>query len=117
MLAFNIVAFIAGLVAALNFNKAQGGSPSYILGLMLLFVFSMAGFFLNLPRFYIYGLLLGLAPVIGEWLWVQGLAAHHGFPVTFGAAAGIMILVGLVTFIRVLSENAPLVNGIPFEEA
>lgn len=115
MLVFNILIFIAGLFAAINFDKARGISPPYILGLILLFAFSMAAYFLDFTRFYFYGIILGLAPVIGEWLWTTGLAAHHGFPVTFGTAAGIMVLIGVVKFIRLLRENALTVNKIPRE--
>ncbi len=117
MLVFNIIAFIGGLIAAMNVDKAQGFSPAYILGLLLLFAFSMAGYFLDFTRFYLYGLLLGLAPVIGEWLWDQGLAAHHGFPLTFGIVAGSMIMVGLVKFFRLLREPPVSINGIPSGEA
>jgi hypothetical protein len=50
-------------------------------------------------------LLVGLSPLAGEWLWSRGYAPHHGFPVTFGALAGIIILAGAVLFVRFLREN------------
>jgi hypothetical protein len=117
MLVFNVLAFVAGLIAAFNVDKSSSVKPPYLLGLLLLSAFSMAAYYLDFTRFYVYGLLVGLAPVVGEWLWAQGLASHHGFPVTFGVAAGIMVLVGVVTFVRLLRENPVTVNGMPFEEA
>jgi nitrate reductase gamma subunit len=47
-------------------------------------------------------LLLGLAPPIGEWLWVNHLTSHHGYPVTFGVISGIMILTGIMLLLRLL---------------
>ena len=117
MLVFNALAFVAGLLAALNVDKSSGVKPPYLLGLLLLSAFSMAAYYLDFTRFYVYGLMVGLAPVVGEWLWVRGLAAHHGFPVTFGAAAGGMVLVGVIAFIRLLRETSVMVNDLPFEEA
>jgi hypothetical protein len=55
--------------------------------------------------------------LVGEWLWNHGHASHHGFPVTFGTSAGIMILTGLVVFFRLLHNN-PLPKGMnPSEDA
>jgi hypothetical protein len=53
--------------------------------------------------------------------WTQlisnGKATHHGFPITFGTSAGIMILVGLVVFVHLLRNNPAPLEGIPSEEA
>jgi len=72
---------------------------------------------LDFNRLYLYGLLVGLSPLIGEWLWTQGYASHHGFPVTFGTASGIMILVGLIIFIRLLRDNPIPSEGIHSDDA
>lgn len=55
--------------------------------------------------------------MIGEWLWTQGYATHHGFPITFGISAGIMILVGLAVFVRLLRDNPVPTNEIPLGQA
>ena len=105
MLVVNVIAFILGIVAFLGFGSLTGGGPPIILGLILLIGFSSAAYFLDFPRLYIYGLLGALAPQVGEWLFQNMGASHHGFPIMFGIMAGIMILTGLVTFTRFLRNN------------
>ena len=117
MLAVNVIAFILGLVAAFGFGKAPGQIYSITLGMIVLIGFSIAAYFLDFNRLYAYGLLVGVSPLVGEWLWTQGYATHHGFPITFGTAAGIMILVGLSVFVRLLRDHPVPQEGIPFEEA
>jgi hypothetical protein len=117
MLAINSVAFILGIVAALTFGKVPGEMISALFGLILLTAFSVGAYFLDFARFYVYGLLAGLAPIIGEWLWRQGLGTHHGFPVMFGGGGCMMMLIGIFIFIRLLYNN-PVVHGdIPSEKA
>ena len=105
MLAFNCIALILGIWAAFSFNRTSGEAIPYMFSILLLAGFSMAALFLEFNRLYVYGLLIALAPVAGEWLWKNGYAAHHGWPVTFGVISGIMILVGLIIFIRLLRSN------------
>jgi hypothetical protein len=116
MLVVNIVALILGLVAAWKIGSAPGQMFSIIFGLGLLMGFSIAAYFLDFSRLYVYGLLVGLSPLIGEWLWRRGYAAHHGFPITFGISAGIMILVGLALFLRLLRNNPVPTEETPSEE-
>ena len=111
MLVVNIVALILGLVAALSFGSVPGQTISIIFGMILLMGLSIAAYLLDFNRLYVYGLLAGLSPLVGEWLWAHGYATHHGFPITFGASTGIMILVGAVVFVRLLRANP-----IPTEE-
>ena len=105
MLAFNCIALILGFWAALNFSRTSGEAIPYMFSILLLAGFSMAAFFLEFNRLYVYGLLMALAPVAGEWLWKNGYATHHGWPITFGVISGIMILVGLLIFIRLMRNN------------
>ena len=105
MLVVNAVALILGLIAALSFGSIPGQMISLIFGLILLMGFSLAAYLLDFNRLFIYGLLVGLSPLVGEWLWSNGYASHHGFPITFGTSAGIMILTGLVIFVRLLRDN------------
>ena len=108
MLAFNVIALGLGAWAAFSVDKASGDPIPYMFSLVLLSGFSLAAFFLEINRLYLYGLLIALAPVAGEWLWKNGYASHHGWPVTFGVISGIMILVGLSMFARILrSSPAP----------
>ena len=81
-----------------------------VLGLIFLIGFSTAAYFLDFPRLYVYGLLCALGTPIGEWLYQNMGASHHGYPIVFGTLAGVMILTGLVTFARFLQNN-PLPAG------
>lgn len=117
MLVVNVVALILGFAAAMSFGRVSGQMITIILGLILLIGFSIAAYFLDFSRLYIYGLLAGLSPPVGEWLYMYRNAAHHGLPITFGATAGIMILVGLAVFVRLLRHNPVPIEGIPSEEA
>jgi hypothetical protein len=102
MLVVNLLALVLGLVAASLTSRIPGQATSIALGLVLLAAFSFAAYFLGIGRLYIYALLLGLAPPIGEWLWVNHLTSHHGYPVTFGVISGIMILTGIMLLLRLL---------------
>jgi hypothetical protein len=115
MLVVNVGALILGFVAAANVGRVPGQMISSVFGLILLVGFSTAAFFLDLGRLYVYGLLLGLSPFAGEWLFSRGYASHHGFPVTFGTTAVIMIVTGLVVFARLLRDNPVPVDGPPEE--
>jgi hypothetical protein len=117
LLAINVAAFIMGLIAALSFGRVSGQVTGIIFGMILLMGFSMAAYFLDFSRLYIYGLLVGLSPMVGEWLWTHGYASHHGFPITFGTSAVIMILAGLAVFVRFLRDNPIPTERIPSEEA
>ncbi len=117
MLAINAAALILGLVAAWSFGRVPGQMIGILFGMILLAGFSIAAYFLDFSRLYIYGLLVGLSPLVGEVLWTYGYAAHHGFPITFGTAAGIMILVGLALFVRLLHDNPVPTEGLPLGQA
>jgi hypothetical protein len=116
MLAVNIVALILGCVAAWKIGSVPGQMFSILFGMSLLMGFSIAAYFLDFNRLYVYGLLAGLSPLVGEWLWSRGYAAHHGFPITFGISAGIMILVGLALFVRLLRDNSASIEETPSKE-
>jgi len=109
MLVMNILAFIVGAVVALVVSfqdRAQfGWLISLVLGLQVLVGFSLAGYLLDTPRFYLYGLMLLVAPPIGEWLYQRHGFSHHGYPVVFGFGAAVLILTGLVLFLRLLKNN------------
>lgn len=113
MLCINAVMFVLGLVAAFAFGGAadgwsvslRGALISVLLGLFLLGGFSTAAYLLDYPRLYLYGLMLFVGPVVGEWLYQHHGATHHGYPIVFGAAAAIMILTGLSLFVRLLRNN------------
>jgi len=84
--------------------------------MILLIGFTTAAYLLDFKRLYFYGLLVGIGPLVGEWLWSQGRVTHHGFPITFGISSAIMILTGLAVFSRFLRDNPLYFEGIPSEE-
>jgi hypothetical protein len=97
LLVVNIVALVLGTVFA--FIKVEPGSMlafPIVFSLILFVGFSLAAYFLMIPRFFFYGLLLSVAPFVGEWLWRKGYSPHHGFPVVFGTAATVIAAVGVV---------------------
>lgn len=115
MVVVNVLFFILGIVAFLIFSKNPSArfsgfwsSTPILMGVFMLVFFSAAAFILDIPRLYLYGLMLFIAPPIGEWLYQNQGASHHGFPIVFGFSAGVMILTGLVLFIRLLIIMPPV---------
>lgn len=105
MLVVLVVALLLGLLSAVEFERVPGWVHAARFGLIFLIGFSLAGYFLNMNRLYLYGVMVSLAVPIGEWLYANWGVSHHGFPVTFGSIAGIMIFSGLYQFVRLLREN------------
>jgi hypothetical protein len=73
----------------------------------VLVLFGISSYYLNVSRLYVYGVMAALSPMAGEWLYVNLKVPHHGFPVTFGLTAGIMIATGVALFVRLL-RNHPI---------
>jgi len=66
--------------------------------------FSGAAYYLDFPRLIAYGVLTALSPLVGQFLYLNWGMAHHGFPITFGITAALMILFGLFLFSRFLRD-------------
>jgi hypothetical protein len=115
MLVINICALILGAFVAVKFRSLSGLLIGSLFALILLTGSSLAAYLLGFRRLYVYGLMLAASPLVGEWLWTNKGASHHGFPITFGISAGIMILTGLVIFMRLLHHSP--VPTLPSEEA
>ena len=107
LVVINVIAFFLGLVAAFSSNLLPGSIYSILMGSIILMIFTVLGYALDYPRLYIYGLLVGLSPPVGEWLYKNYQVSHHGFPVTFGITSGIMILSGIILFVVFLRKNPP----------
>ena len=104
MLVLNTIFLLLGMVA---FANPSGSGWQFILpfGAMVLILFSLGGYFLDLTRLYVYGLMLALAAPVGELLYQNIGASHHGYPVTYGLSALVIFLVGLVKFITLVRDN------------
>jgi hypothetical protein len=104
LFAVNVVGLILGILAY-QISDRPGWLFLPPFGLLMLTLFSVGAYYLDCPRLYLYGVLIALSPLVGEWLWVHAGAAHHGFPITFGATAAIMISVGLIKFALLLRDH------------
>jgi len=107
MLGINIIALIIGFFFAMRSNVSLGLIYSATMGFMVLLLSSIAAHYLECVRFFMYGCLFFLSLMVGEWLFIQYKIPHHGFPVTFGISALIIILTGIILFFRML-RNYPL---------
>ncbi|MBN2030624.1 hypothetical protein JW824_10305 [bacterium] len=72
--------------------------------LLFLFIFSAASFFLDVFRFFMYGILIAFLIPIGEILFLKGYLTHHGYPVIFGITTSIMVITGMVKLVVFLKK-------------
>lgn len=105
-----VFALILGLLSAIEFNALPGWTHVARFSLVFLLTFSVAAYFLDFTRLYIYGTLIALAPLIGELLYQNLKVPHHGFPVTFGLAGAGITLTGIILLVRFLRDH-PLQAG------
>ena len=114
ILIFNLLALALGVLSFYQFATLPGWVHTARLSIILLVGFSLAGYMMEFTRLYIYGVLVAAAPLIGEYLYQNFGYSHHGFPVTFGALATILIITGITILVRIVqkyplpSEELPL---------
>ncbi len=111
MLALNGVSLVGGILAAFGFGILPGWVFTAIFGLIVLNGFCLAGYLLEFPRLYVYGVMLFLSPFVGELLYIYAHVPHHGYPVAYGFTTLVILVIGLVTFFRLLRENPPISVG------
>ena len=102
MLVFNLAALLLGIFSFLNFSTTPGWMVAAIFSILVLMGFSLAGYLLEFPRLYLYGVITSLAFPVGEFLYSRYQVPHHGIPVTFGVVSGSIILTGIIILYRVL---------------
>jgi hypothetical protein len=107
MLGVNMVALVAGIVAATRPVSVGVWTYPLAMGAVMLVGFSLAAYYLDVPRYFVYGLMLVAAPALGEWLFQRGWVPHHGFPAVFGGAAVLIALSGVIRFVRVVPFHGP----------
>jgi hypothetical protein len=74
------------------------------LGLIFLVLFSFSGAMLKASRFYLYGVLVLMAFIGSEHLYLRDQAAHHGIPLAAFFSGGIIFLSGCAFLIRFLKS-------------
>jgi hypothetical protein len=102
MLGFNLLALVLGFLSFFQYPHLSAWLITAWFSIILLIGFSLVGYMLELPRLYLYGLLIALGPLIGEFLYSHYGFSHHGLPAVFGFAAAALIVIGVVIVIRIL---------------
>lgn len=114
MLVAGIVALILGTLSAVSFGAVPGWIHTARFSLIILLGFCLTAYFLDFAGLCLYGVLISLAPLIGEGLYALFEAPHHGYPLTFGLTAAIIMAIGLVKLVKLLrayplpDDRAPL---------
>ena len=109
--AVNVAALLAGVFAATRAGTAGLWVFPITFSLIVLVIFSLVAYATDIPRFFYYGVMLAVSPLIGEWLFRQGYALHHGFPVMFGLAAAVIALIGMTKFALLVRTHPPVNQG------
>jgi hypothetical protein len=79
--------------------------PLYVWPVQTIVVFGLGAYFLDVTRFYAYGLLYGLPLPVGILLVENtNLTGLSSMAITFGVAAGVMVLIGTVLLTRFLRK-------------
>jgi hypothetical protein len=99
-----LAALALGILSAVNFD-VPGWVHVARFSLAILVGFSLAAYMLGFTWLYVYGVLIALSPLVGEWLYVGLGVPHHGYPVTFGITTGAMLLVGLIKLYRLVRDH------------
>ena len=103
-----VVSLLLGALSFVQFDSIPGWIHTARFSLIILIAFSVAAYFLDFTRLYLYGILSAFAPLIGEVLYVYLKAPHHGFPITFGFVSCLIMITGMVLFVRLLRDHPRL---------
>jgi hypothetical protein len=77
--------------------------PAYVWAVQAIVVFSLGAYFLDVSRFYAYGMLYAIPVPVGVVLLQNtGLPGLMFLP--FGVSGGVMVIIGVVLFIRFLRD-------------
>ena len=92
--------------------------PLYVWPAQTIVVFGLAAYFLDVPRFYAYGVLYGL-PFPAGMLLVKNtdLTVLGSVAIAYSVPVGVMVLIGVILFVRFLRQYpAPAEGSIPEAE-
>ena len=70
------------------------------LGLIFLIIFTVSGSLLKAPRFSYYGIGVMLGFIVGEHLFLKGLAPNHGIPLAGITLGSLIVASGVLQLIR-----------------
>jgi hypothetical protein len=103
-----VIMLLLGLAAVGNrlpWWVTQIPLPLYVWPAQTIIVFSLAAYFLDVPRFYAYGVLYGLPFPVGVLLVKNtDLTVLSSMAITYGVPVGVMVLIGVVLFIHFLRK-------------
>jgi hypothetical protein len=90
--------------------------PAYVWAGQCVVVFGLAAYFMDVTRFYLYGVLYALPFPLGIVLAENtSLSGSVSMALTFGLSGGTMVLVGLVLFYRFVRQYPVAVHRPPLE--
>jgi hypothetical protein len=112
LLIFLVISAILGILSAVEFDAVPGWIHAARFSLIFLLAFSVAAYFLDFTRLYIYGALVAIAPLVGELLYQYLKVPHHGYAVTFGLPAVLIIITGVVRFHRFMRDHPLQVENV-----
>jgi hypothetical protein len=91
------------LRAMWNIEWAAIPIPAYVWAVQAIVVFSLGAYFLDVSRFYAYGMLYAIPVPVGVVLLQNtGLPGLMFLPI--GVSGGVMVIIGVVLFIRFLRD-------------
>jgi hypothetical protein len=94
---------VGSSVAGVPYVIARLPLPAYVWAGQCVVVFGLAAYFMDVTRFYLYGVLYALPFPLGIMLAQNtSLSGTASMALTFGAAGGTMVLVGVALFVRFL---------------
>jgi hypothetical protein len=86
--------------------------PLYVWPAQTIIVFGLAAYFLDVPRFYAYGVLYGLPFPVGILLVKNtDLTVLGSTATTYGVSVGVMILIGVILFVRFVRQYPAPAEG------
>lgn len=108
LLGINLVIFLFFLGSYLFAwpMKNQLGSYqlSVPLGLIWLILLSSMGALLKAKRFFLYGVVVLVILIVGEYLFTRGVIGNHGIPHASFLSGGLIVLSGFISLIRFLRK-------------
>ena len=107
---------VGSRIAGVPYMIARLPLPAYVWAAQCVVVFSLAAYFMDVTRFYLYGVLYALAFPLGVVLAENtSLSGSVSMAITFGLAGGPMVLVGVVLFFRFLRRYPVAAQQPPLE--